>query len=345
MKVGLIGAGKRMLGTYVPALRFVGHDIIGFTTRTKETADKFSALTGVEPCSFDELFKLRPDYVLVCVTPTAVSSLVRAAFQYKIPILTETPILDLELLNAANAAGCTVGVLEQWPFLPLEQFKELVYRKGLISRPYLVKNDCRSYDYHALAQLRTYIGKNERPTTVQCVQVSRKLPEFESNEGDIKVLNDSWDLAHVTFESGAVLNHDFSYACKVAPFRSIQALRAYSNNGSIITGKIFDRSNDYEVIDIEFLDGRTTKRLEVNLTKNDNGAVTAITSDRIIWSTPIKEAIDDSMIAICQHLLNMDLVVNKNQQLLYNLKDASIDQYLMHAIKHAGMQKQIIKLT
>ena len=51
-----------------------------------------------------------------------------------------------------------IGVLEQWPKLPLEQFKEIIYSSELISRPYMVQNDGRSFDYHAMAQLRKYLN-------------------------------------------------------------------------------------------------------------------------------------------------------------------------------------------
>ena len=121
-----------------------------------------------------------------------------------------------------------IGVVEQWPFLPLEQFKQSIFNSGLINRPFLVQNDGRSFDYHAIAQLRSYLGMNSRPVYVTGNAVAVKSPLFIDNNGKESDAVDSWDIGTVKFENGSVLVHNFSYLCKTAPYRVMQSLRSYS---------------------------------------------------------------------------------------------------------------------
>lgn len=353
MRVGLVGAGKRMLDVYAPILKALGEDVVGFVTRSNETAERFSASTGFKrKASFNELYQETPDYVIVCTPPSAVSSCVRQLLlkssNHNV-ILIETPIEDFTLVHAAENAHATVGVLEQWPFLPLEQFKELLYQRNVLARPFLVKNDARSYDYHAIAQLRTYLGRKLAPMTVKGTQVIVPIEYNDNNER--KAVNDAWDLAHVQFQNGAILCHEFSYACKIAPFRSIQTLRAYSTNGTIITGRIYDRSNDCEIIDIEILSDGNTMRLPVEVVKDEAGVISLIQTnlaalgDPISWKRLFKESRNDNETAVATHLLHMSSVVNDGADPLYPLKDASIDQYLMLGIKQACQQGVTLRLS
>lgn len=348
MRVGLIGAGTRMTKTYVPILRALEEDIVGFVTRSPSTASIFSSSTGIaSKQSISALCDENPDYFIVCVTPKAIPIVIRTLFDSKRPILAETPIEDMTLLQAVEAKQATVGILEQWPYLPLEQFKARLYEKNILARPFLVKNDGRSYDYHALAQLRSYIGRDAMPLTVKGTQVSTFLSKFNDSDRKLKSINDAWDIAHIEFDNGAVLCHEFSYACKVAPFRSIQSLRAYSANGTIVTGRIWNRKNDYEIIDVEILKNEDTERLHVDVIGQSvqEHAIERLSCSAVEWINPfIKLDFSDADVAIATHLAHMKHVVQDGVNPLYNLKDATLDQYLMYAIKQACRQGNTIRL-
>lgn len=349
LRVGLIGAGRRMREQYVTIARSLGHEIVGFTTRTSSTAMAFSATTGiVDRSSIRGLLDERPDYLLVCVHASAtmpvLDALLMGAFGRVPPTLIETPVEDPGILQRVARAGARVGVLEQWPYLPLEQFKELIYQSGLISRPYLVQNDCRSFDYHAVAQLRTYIGRHLKPVLATGVGVSAPLPDFVDQSGNLSTgARDSWEIGTVRFEDGSVLLHQFSYACKTAPFRSMQGLRAYSRDGTILTGRIHDRNDDCEIVDVMHLDGTMTRRLDVSVERHPSRIASISSSRGHRWAAPFE--LDDAMSASAMHLASMGAVVTSGTRPLYDITDAVMDQFLARAIKHAIANGGTVKLA
>ena len=126
----------------------------------------------------------------------------------------------------------------------------------------LVMNDGRSFDYHAIAQLRSYIGRDNYPVVATGnIASTSNMTSFIDNDGKEMSSHDVWEIGSVTFSNGSVVNHSFSYMCKKAPFRTIQSLRGYSKSGSILTGKIDDKNNDYEILDFRVLtkSGETVK--------------------------------------------------------------------------------------
>ena len=123
-------------------------------------------------------------------------------------------------------------------------------------------NDGRSFDYHAIAQMRTYIGRENYPVIATGnVASTSNITSFIDNDGKQMSSPDVWEIGSITFNNGAVINHSFSYMCKKAPFRTIQSLRGYSKSGTILTGKIDDKNNDYEILDFRVLtkNGETVK--------------------------------------------------------------------------------------
>ena len=74
------------------------------------------------------------------------------------------------------------------------------------------------------------------------------IPKFIDKNGKTREEPEFWDISQVVFNNGAILSHNFSYNCKIAPFRSIQTLRYYSPNGTVISGKKDDKDDDYEIL-------------------------------------------------------------------------------------------------
>jgi hypothetical protein len=358
MRVGLIGAGKRMSTVYVPLLEKLQRsgilqlDIVGFTSRTNSTRDIFSLKhpTIKQFSARDTLVAEKPDILLICVNSHAIGQVLKTTLHHRIPILIETPIEDHTAVQAAVQSGLSVGVVEQWPFLPLEQFKEKVYGLGLVSRPFLVQNDCRSFDYHAIAQLRSYMGRQWMPIHVTGQRIDTRLNDFIDQNDNSVVTNDSWELGTVAFTGSRILMHQFSYACKTAPFRSIQTLRGYSVDGTVVTGRVLDRTNDYEIIDIQHLGGplrNVTQKLDVTIERNDfELAPRSIKSEYVTWDNPFADIqLTDNEVAIASHIVAMENVVNGNGNPLYTIKDAFIDQQIMTAIKYACVNGGSVKLT
>ena len=185
-KVAIIGAGKRFLNVYLPIFKKLEKDyeIVGFVSRTEEKGRAIEKSHGIQFFSSVEslIDSENPDFFIAPLKENVSYDVVSSLIKYDIPVLIETPISD-QRFSSLIPQSSKIGVVEQWPFLPLEQFKQSIFNSGLINRPFLVQNDGRSFDYHAIAQLRSYLGRNSRPAYVTGNAVAVKSPLFIDNNG------------------------------------------------------------------------------------------------------------------------------------------------------------------
>lgn len=343
IKIGLVGAGKRQRSFYVPVIEKLSNrfSIAGVTNRTNEKGEKLASDLN---CKFyntpgDLVEKESPDFLIVCVKHSATYEVLESLRDLDIPLLIETPVEDSRIVEFSEKYSSKISVAEQWPYLPIEQFKNQIYSSKILERPMLVMNDGRSFDYHAIAQLRTYIGRNNIPViaTGQIASMN-KMIDFIDNDGKESVSQDSWELGNVTFNNGSVISHQFSYMCKKAPFRTIQSLRGYSRNGTILSGKIDDKNNDYEILDFRRLcENRETEKMNIVVNQSEN--VTVSITDKnsgIAWVNKFSDSgLNDQETAIATHLLAMGDCSMSDSGPLYSARDALIDSIVMAGIKQA----------
>ena len=136
--------------------------------------------------------------------------------------------------------------------------------------------------------------------------------------------------------SGAVIIHNFSYNCKIAPFRSIQTLRSYSSNGTIVTGKIVDKDNDYEILDVRYLDNEETIIPEIIVKRGAENTVLEISDSAsgVTWTNPYGDiGLSDQDTAIADIFTSMAA-----DKVLYDTTDEFIDTMII-----AGMKQSIQK--
>ena len=343
--IGVIGAGKRFLNVYFPLLKKLENhfEISGFFTRTESKGEAIEADLGLKYFkSIQSLLRdCTVDVLLLCVNENVSFEILKTleSIGNKTPVLIETPVSSIEIVRLCNTLSFDVSVSEQWPYLPVEQFKETILSSGIINRPFLVQNDCRSFDYHAIAQLRSYLSRDIQPKLAMGQNIVFQSPEFLNNKGEKDQSLESWDISSVKFNNGAVLIHNFSYLCKTAPYRSLQSLRLYSTNGSILTGKINDKDNDYEILDFKFLDGLDTKNLSPNIERDSNGNVRAISSsiDSVYWENPYEESLNDQESAIA-HIFTAAAKIKG----LYSVKDSFIDNLIVSGVKQSAMREGTI---
>lgn len=247
MKIGIIGAGKRFESIYFNILKKLGYEIY-IWNRTIEKINKYKKhkVKIVENIFLFNNIKL--DLCLSFIPPN-ISFDVLGDLNLNCPLLLETPVLDKRWINKSN-----VGVLEQWIHLPIEQFKEIIYKKEIIKRPYWVFNDGRSFNYHAIAQLRKYCnfslpvdfhGKN--------LNINNKEGFIDKNK-NLNYNNFEWLHGVSNLEGGQILSYSFAYNCKVTKLIPRQMLRAYSENGCIVSGRSYEMDNDYELFELRHLD-------------------------------------------------------------------------------------------
>ncbi len=350
IKLGIVGAGKRVKDFILPLAKKSNKlEVAGFFSRSKETREAFSKDQQIS--SFDTLEELSDncDAFVVCVSLQAAESVNRAVAEFGKPMLVETPVSDLEMIKECLSRNQIVGSLEQWPYLPLEQFKKKYVEENIKSSPYLVVNDCRSFDYHAIAQIRTYLGRDQKPLYSKSAVLNVSNPESQAstyinNSGDETSFSDSWDLGIVNFERG-ILQHNFSYMCKSAPYRAVQTLRSYFGNGTIITGKLKSFGDDYDILEFSHLSGKDSVISDVSAIRE--GEVTLRIEDKAtktFWDNPYKDLkLDDQQTGVMTVLEGFaDKILLDQEDSFYSAKDALIDFWIVNVIKSGGNVTQAI---
>jgi len=353
VKVGIVGAGKRAETTHLPLLNKLRDlfEVIGFTTRSESTAIKFHNASSLK--YFDSISSLvseEPELLVCCVSGDAMFDVLSEVLSHGVPVLVETPIADPRLISLESSCNTPMGVFEQWPRLPLEQFKSHLYNLAIFDRPFLVKNDCRSFNYHAVAQLRNYLGRESLPISAYGVINPINTPAFKDNNGSVREENEIWDHGIVRFSNGAILSHDFSYHCKTAPFRSLQTLRAYSKNGTITTGKNFSAGDDFQILDFRCLEGSDTRNMDIRVLRNDSGLPIRIWDEvtKVYWKSEFKnEDLTEQEIAIASIYRDMREVImeNKSSACLYSCRDAYIDYIIMAGIQHSAQTGAVVSFN
>lgn len=271
--------------------------------RTKAKAFEFSKKPDVDCVEkISDLFQC--DLILSFVN-SQIQEVTSELASLDTQVLVETPAYPI-----AQEAEVKFGCLEQWPYLPLEQFKELCYASGALVRPYLVFNDGRSFDYHAMAQLRSYL-QQELSVGEQGLVRGRDGME--------------WTFGQCVFTSGAVGIYHFDYRCKKTLKIPIQFIRSYSSNGAIVTGRMKELDNDYEFFDIRDANGVCSPRIE-----RQNGVTSLISctinGKEITW-TPLIDGLNDQQLAIAT------LIDNALNGKIYSYKDAKENERIMASLK------------
>jgi predicted dehydrogenase len=336
LKIGIIGCGKRFTNVYFQIIKSLGHEIF-LWNRTSQKSIKFCEENNCHLVNeLKDFSNIQPDLLLCFVPPTSQLDILKKLTNLNCKVLLETPALDSQIIALNN-----VGVLEQWPYLPLEQFKELIYSKNLMHRPYIIFNDGRSFDYHAIAQLRTY-AKYPIPVISKGTIKNHNNPGIIDSSGNLNNTPHEWTIGQLDMSDGSILMYSFAYNCKSLSTIPIQFLRAYSSNGSIVTGRMKEIGNDYEFIDVRYVDSASQKPIicSVLVEKNEKTIFSIkIEEKNIEWKNPFAHlGFDDQQTAIAT------VIENGLKGICYSFRDAYIDCACINAIKQSGYSQQVIKL-
>lgn len=336
MRVLVLGCGKRFINVYFAILKKLGHEMF-LWNRTREKSEAFCKKEGIFLVeNLNDALEIKPDVVL-CFIPPGVQYEIIRDLQVDCTILVETPAEDQKLLSLSK----NLGVLEQWPLLPLEQFKNKIYESGLISRPYLTFNDGRSFDYHAISQLRTYMNHPLPATAKGSIKSYPNGGVVDSSEK----LNSSpfeWTMGQLEMSNGGLLQYSFSYNCKSLLSIPIQFIRSYSIDGSIVTGRMKEIGNDYEYVDVRCLN-KATRQVEIcNVVIDRNEGVThsvSMKDKNVEWNNPYASLdFDDQQTAIAT------LVDNAMNGEIYSYQNAYVDFMCINLIKMSAFQQRVINV-
>ena len=336
-KVGIVGCGKRFNTIYYEILQKLNCNLF-IWNRTKEKLDNFKGLCNVNVVSnLEEFQKIDPE-IIICTIPGHARKkiIVELLEKTNSKILIETPVSDPELVNLSIQNNNKLGVLEQWPFLPLEQFKELVYNSKTIERPYWVYNDGRTFDYHAMAQLRSYINKAS-PTIVKGSIINVDQEGHYDKSKKLNTTSDFWTHGHVQMTNGSLLSHSFCYNCKVSELKPLQMIKCYSSNGSIITGRINNLNDDYELSEVRYLNSEKIPVIEKLIINRDHDVTIEIKGCNQVWYNKYsKLGLNDQQTAIAT------VIENGLNGKLYSPKDSYVDSIMIDAMKQSGLSNQTL---
>jgi choline dehydrogenase-like flavoprotein/predicted dehydrogenase len=319
LKIGFVGAGQRISDLYFPIIEAQPekYKMVGFTARSSGGAHRFESKTGI--CSFasarDLVERARPDLLIVAVSDRMSESTILNLLDLNVPILAETPLAwsaaaVRKIIDKATANRVTVGVAEQFPLLPLEQFRQQLIKAGVFGDVYATFNNFHSYSYHGIAQLRRYLkGK----------PIHARSSDFDFEPG-IKLQTGS-----VAFDDGAVLVHHYADA---HPWKSV-----------CLCGTL-GSMQDYEI--------RLGDRTVLVARKEQSPAhLESLSADlpdigNVTWSNPfVAHAFTDEQIAVAATLDSVSHSVRDGTAPPYGAHDFLTDIEIIQAFRYSAARNDV----
>lgn len=344
MKVCIIGAGKRIHEMYGPVLSTLKEnvEVCGFWNRNEEKGNLVLQKFGWKRYpDLDFMIKdCCPDAIIVVVNSSSIKQVVIDCMKYKIPIVMETPVWDFDIPNKSKDLGVSVYVNEQTPFLPCEEFKMMLLETGLFGSVTVAMNDCRTFEYHGISQLRRYVGFEKSPIEVVGSSIPHYPVTYEDNNGNLQHHTEGWEFGTIKFNSGQIAVYNFSSIYNRAPFRKPRSMRIYCNKGTISND-----DNDFEVHLL--LSNGKTEKLDIKVDgayMSTNRISTIVQGKIIVWEKEENlRDLNDQQIAVRNVLTkNLKAINENNQKEGYTSISAAIDVNLLFAIRNSSQIKKFI---
>ena len=330
-KVALIGAGNRAKNYNLPILKQMLDkvDVVGIATKSGAISKEFEVFNAPAFASITRMVKeTSPDIIIVTIKSSVVGSVLNEVLDLNIPFLIETTDDYGVYSKIRERARVPVGVLEQWPFLPMEQFKKLILSKGLLGEINVVENNFRTYDYHGAAQIRNYLPAKYKITSLKGFTTTFQTEAYVNKEATR--VDRSFERVRIktgTFENGTLLIYKFSDKHKNMPFRGHNTLNVYGSRGAIISDCLV---NGY--CDINILDPATGRSHKLEINKKIDGAsvreifATLPSGEVLTWSTSYK-GLSEHQIATA-YMFDEMIVNNK---FIYGVDDAIQDMVISYS--------------
>ena len=155
--------------------------------------------------------------------------------------------------------------------------------------------------------------------------------------------SDFWTHGQSTLEKGEVLMHSFSYNCKQSILKPVQLLRAYSVDGSIVSGRTSEMDNDYENFVITYCNKDRKPVVEkVKRSKHSESVTNSIYLDslEILWENPYSQnSFNDQQVAIAT------LVEESIKGNIYSVEQGIYDFLTINAMKQSHINGAILSVN
>ena len=320
--VGIVGAGKRYVEYYKDIIEALGLDIVGFVTKSGKLSDEIGDYPVFR--TMKELFEHEePDFFIAVVPYQVTPSIIQQACSLECDVLVETPVgpatQSKDTLRKVWESAISAGVVEQFPFLPMECFKKKFIEAGFLGDVHMVENDHRSYNYHGMAQLRNYIDKD--------ADVSEIVASVQENY-PLNGRDDYWNIILAKFDNGKTLlfkNSDLGKREAAKGVRGKLVLRVYGSKGTIVSGCLVDEP--IETFSILWEDGeRYDLKIDVEYENDTISRISTVMPDDSVfsWENEFKDySFNEMQIAIAQHINGM-----MDENILWTLADGFKDMGL-----------------
>ena len=220
-------------------------EVTGVLTRTKERAQEFERETGVKAFTdMDEMLKTKPEFVVSCVTKSAIEETTIALMERGMNVLSETPLaLDVEglkrLYETWKRTGVTLQLAEQYFLYPSHAARAQVVRKGYLGNVFSCALSL-IHDYHALSMMRVYLDADDRQAAICAFGDTRDIIVTGDRSGVLtqgKVGFEHRVFAHITYGDGKMGLYDFSGTQYHSEIRS-NHLRILGERGEIFDDEV-----------------------------------------------------------------------------------------------------------
>ena len=339
IKIGIVGAGKRISEMHLPILEHLaGHyEIVGFTTQSEQRAKEFSSKTGLSAFSspVELVRQQRPDFLISAVASHANEAILKDLLELGIPILAETPLAwsvvrGKKIVGRAIASQTNLAVAEQFPYLPIEQFKQKLFDTGVFGEIYGAYNDFSTYRYHGIARLRRYFQGNP-------IKASSKdywFGQDPHSKLQPQWANIQWRMGTVTFDTGAVFVHHYSDYYTLSDLCHPQSIRIYGKSGTMVDD------------DIRFFNQQSGNVETVKAVRRENeaGNLASIEADlpgvgSIVWQNPYAAyPFTDQQIAVATLIDGMAKSVEAGTPPLYTAEAFLTDISIMEAFRYSAQR-------
>ena len=320
LKVGLVGAGKRISEFYLPILQQLSphYEVVGVTSRSPEGSRKFESKTGIS--SFQDAQELvkqqKPGLLIVAVSDTVNEGTIARLLDLGVPILSETPLAwsaegVRRIIRKAAENKVILGVAEQFPSLPLEQFRRQLIDLGVFGDIYAAFNDFHSYSYHGIAQLRRYFAGT--PTSVTNI-------EYAQGTGV------RWQSGAVAFSDSAALLHH--YALSGASFQP--SVHFHGTRGAM---------TDYQMAILHDGEIKTLSAVREECPSGGLKSISAVLPNlgAITWSNPFAECkFSDEKIAVATIFEGMTKAIAEDSRPIYTAEEFLADIQIVQALRYSA---------
>lgn len=339
LKIGIIGAGKRVHQMYAPVLSCSDVEVVGFWNRDENKGKLLTEAFGYKRFSIEKELVEQCDALVVAVNSNAIAQVTLSLINYGKPLLVETPVWDRQIVEYAKHKNVQVAVAEQTPFLPSEQFKILLLEeKELFGIPHLVVNDNRTFEYHGIAQLRRYIGYEKRATDVCGICHSSPMMAFKDGNGvEQRGHTENWDNGQIRFESGEVAVYNFSSLYNRCGYRKPRSLRIYTDRATISND-----DNSFQVLVGNEKSDLLDIKVDVVQEKDKTFSIVCNLPNKTIKWQSKNLQLNDQQEALKVVVDNFVDHVQNGTKLLYDVSQGWTDMNLLMAIRHSSAGRKYI---